>query len=163
MSSRHPLPRLSPAAVGIGRRLYIWGGKGDSIKIPATSIESFSVPSLTWEKTQQFHGPLPDNLWDVAVTSEGEVAYSFGGRSAGGHFKLNTLYELNFSTQRCRELFPENPANAPTKKAGSGMVYFNQKLVVYGGSMQGCKSDHLHVFDLKMSEETYTSKELVGS
>lgn len=153
MSSKHPQPRLSPTAVGIGRKLYIWGGKGDSIKIPATSIESFNVPSLTWEKTQKFHGSLPDSLWDVAVTNEGEVAYSFGGRTADG--RLNTLYELNFSTQRCTELSPKNPSNAPTKKAGSGMVYFNQKLVVYGGSMQGHgKSDHLHVFDLKTSEET---------
>ena len=161
MLSRHPQPRLYPTAVGVGRKLYIWGGKGDSIKIPTTSIESFNVSSLTWEQTKQFHGSLPDCLWDVAVTSEGEVAYSFGGMNVDSRF--NTLYEFNFSTQRCRELVPENPSNAPMKKSGSGMVFFNQKLVVHGGSPgRNRGTDDLHVFDLTMSKEMRREGDMNG-
>lgn len=154
MLSRHPRPRRAHAAVGVEGKLYVWGGDG---QISATSIDSFSVLSGTWEDAQRFQGSLPEGPVDAAVTSEGKSAYFFGGiiRSPG---YSNTLYEFDFSAQQpeCRELVPGNPSCAPKKKFGSRMVYFNQKLVVHGGSVGNCiVTDELHVFDLRTSEDYY--------
>ena len=149
MSSSPPQPRIDPAAVGLGQKLYIWGGCGDS-KFRTTSIESFNVSSLTWEQTQNFHGSPPDGLWNMAVTTDGQNAYTFGGMAVG---PTCTVYEFNLSTKQCRELVPVNPSYAPSKKGACRMVCLNQKLVVYGGaSVPGTATDELHVFDIRTSE-----------
>jgi len=111
MSSRQPPPRRHHVAVGVGQKLYIWGGEGDLLKIQPTSIESFSVLLDTWERPQQLHGSLPDSLYDVAYTSDGQIAYFFGGRDGSQY--IHTLYEIDLSTQNCRQLIPTNPSRAP--------------------------------------------------
>ena len=150
--SRQPRPRRDHVAVGVGQKLYIWGGEGDSLRIQPTSVESFNVLFDTWERPQQLHGSLPGGLWDLAYTNEGQIAYTFGGFD--GSQLINTLYQIDLSTQNCKELVPVNPSRAPMKLCGSRMVYFNHQLVVYGGSRgQGlAKIDELHVFDLRTSE-----------
>lgn len=153
--SRQLQPRRNHAAVGVGKKLYVWGGNtGDSTKIPSTTLENFDVSSLTWGQPQRLDGFLPDGLWGMAITSDGEDAYTFGGRT-GSYPKctyFNTLYYVNPSTLQCRELVPGNPSQAPKKASGCRMVHFNGKLVVHGGYTGGGRTDQLHVFDLKTSE-----------
>lgn len=155
MSSRsvQPAARRSHAAVGAGTKQYVWGGHPVS---STTTLESFDILSLTWEKPKRLLGSLPDGLWDMAITSEGDTAYSFGGRTGSypACTYFNTLYQINLSTLECKELVPENPSQAPTKTACSGVVYFNGKLVVYGGYTGQERTDELHVFDLRTSECT---------
>ena len=150
MSSRQPPPRRHHVAVGVGQKLYIWGGEGDLLRIQPTSIESFNVLLDTWERPQQLHGSLPGSLYDVAYTSDGQIAYFFGGRDGSQY--INTLYEIDLSTQNCRQRVPANPSRAPMITCGSRMVHYDQQLVLYGGSRGHDQCDGLHVFDLKTSE-----------
>ena len=151
MSSREPQPRTCPAAVEFRQKLYIWGGHGHPAKIQASIVETFDVPSETWQQPQDIRGSLPDHLWGMAVVRDNEYAYFFGGvsRSSLNFTYFNTLYQLNLSTLECKELVPRNPSQAPVKQGGSGMVLFKDKLVVYGGKD---RSNELYTFDLKNSE-----------
>ena len=154
MSSREPKARAWHAAVGVGDKLFIWGGGGDSTIIQTTTLEAFNVESLSWEQTRQLNGSLPDSLCSAAVTNEKENFYSFGGYTLPGHY-VDTLYEINPSTLLCRELVPNSSSQAPEKQQGSRSVYFKNKVVVYGGNTGMGRPDDLHIFDLEKS--TYGS------
>lgn len=102
-------------------------------------------------------GFLPDNLCNMAVASDGEIAYFFGGRSGSRdkYTYTDSLCKLNLSTLQCTKLVARNHTHAPEKKSHSGMVYFNKALVIYGGSTAVTgheQTDELHVFDLRTSE-----------
>ena len=149
--SRQPEPWYDHAAVSIGSKLVVWGGRGDdSATISANTIESFDVSSETWKQPQQLQGSLPGGLSGMAVTSNGEYAYSFGGQI--GSTRINTVYEINMSTLQCRELVPANPSHAPRKISGGCIVHFKDKLLIHGGFTGHHRTDELHVFDLKNSE-----------
>lgn len=160
MSSREPQPRSSHAAVGIGRKLYVWGGKGDpsQASIQCTTIESFDVLSETWQPPKEVDCPLPSTLLSMAVATDGESAYFFGG-SPELHTYSNTVYWVEPSTGRgqCWELVPRNPSEAPRKGCGAGMVCYNYKLVVYGGFDGKECTNELRVMDLGTSECVETS------
>jgi len=152
MSSREPRARAWHAAVGVGDKLFIWGGGGDSTRIQTTTLEVFNVNSLSWEQTRQLKGSLPDSLCSAAVTvtSQKESFYSFGGYTLPGHY-IDTVYEINPSTLLCRELPPNSPSHAPEKQQGSRSVYFENKVVVYGGNTDQGRPNEVRVFNLEKS------------
>ena len=150
--AREPQARDGHAAVGVGQTLYVWGGDGGDTSVQASTVECLDVPSATWQEPRQLRGhPLPDRLDNMAVTADGERAYSFGGRT--GSRKSNAVYQVNMTSLECRELAPASASPAPSKKTDSGMVHYQHKLVVYGGfTSEGRRTDELHVFDLNTSE-----------
>ena len=146
-----PQPRYGHAAIGVGKKLLVWGGRGGSTKMQSTTVKSFDVSSKTWEELQQLCGSaLPNDLYGMAVANNGKSAYLFGGSTGSAYF--NTLYQINLMTLVCREMEPATLSNVPKKKSGSGMVYFKDKLVVYGGYTDLDWTDEMHVFDLRKSE-----------
>lgn len=146
--SREPLPRTRHAAVGVGKKLYVWAGYWAN---QATTIETFDVSSEVWEHPRQLRGTLPHGLGHMAVATDGKSAYQFGGACVSRRYSsLSSLYQIDLSTLQCRELVPRR--SFPVPKRGSRMVYFNQKLVVHGGFVNRNVVDELKVFDLKMSE-----------
>ena len=152
MATREPLPRRSHAAVGIGSKLYVWGGDGSGSTIRTTTLEIFDVPSVTWEEPQILQGSdMPDGLADMAVTTEGETSYCFGGRA--GPYTYNTLFQVNPSQHLCQTLQPTSPSHtAPRKTSSSRIVQFNHKLVLHGGFTGQRQTNELRVFDLTNSE-----------
>ena len=149
-----PRARYCHAAVGVGQRFYAWGGNGGDTSVQASTVECLDVPSATWQEPRQLRGhSLPDRLDSMAVTADGERAYSFGGRTGSDYsIACNTVYEVNMTSLECRELAPASASPAPSKKEGSGMVHYQHMLVVYGGYSEGRRTDELHVFDLNTSE-----------
>ena len=150
--AREPQARNYHAAVGVGQTLHVWGGDGGDTSVQASTVECLDVPSATWQEPRQLRGhPLPDRLDSMAVTADGERAYSFGGRTGSGF--SNAVYEVNMTSLECRELAPASASPAPSKKVDSGMVHYQHMLVVYGGfTSEGRRTDELHVFDLNTSE-----------
>lgn len=149
---REPQPRYGHAAIGVGEKLYVWGGCNDAAKIPPTILECYDVPSGTWEQQQTIRGFLPEGLRSSAVATDGQNAYTFGGKTSRV-VRLRTIYQVNPSTLECKELVPRvSSAYDPKRLSGSTMVYFNQKLVVHGGSAGAGMIVDLHVFDLTKSE-----------
>ena len=153
MSSREPPPRDSHAAVSFGQKLYVWGGYGKGVQ--TRKVETFDVSSETWEQSRQLRGSYPDGLYCMGVTREGEIAYSYAGRTDVNPdpTRFNTLHRIDLSTLECRELVPASqPSNAPQKTSGGRILCFNQKLVVHGGRTNEGRTGELHVFDLRKSE-----------
>ena len=149
--AREPQARCYYAAVGVGQRFYAWGGHGGDTSVQASTVECLDVPSATWQEPRQLRGhPLPDRLYRMAVTADGERAYSFGGRTGSGY--SNAVYEVTMTSLECRELAPASASPVPSKKEGSAMVHYQHMLVVYGGYSEGRPTDELHVFDLNTSE-----------
>lgn len=151
MSSREPRARLRHGAVGFGQRLYVWGGYGRSRDLNAATVESFDLSSELWEQQRQLCASLPGKLWGTAVATDGENGYFFGG-TIGFDTYINTLYKFNLSTLQCEELTPKDCSHAPKAKVASGMVYFNEMLVVHGGYTGRDRTEELHVFDLRTGE-----------
>ena len=113
---------------------FVWGGDGGYgyPKIQPKQMETFDISSMKSEEPKLLKGPLPDELWGMAVTTDGVKIYSFGGRTDSGF--SNTVYEINPSTLQCEELRPASLSrHVPKGTTGSGMVYFKEKLLVYGG------------------------------
>ena len=153
MSCRQPQPRDRHAAFGIGQKLYVWAGDSGRPNIPTTVIESFDVFSETWQRPQWLRGDLPTSLWDMAIATDGENAYSFGGWTYKpvGYDQYRKLYKINLSTLQCTELVPGYPSYTPNRTVGAAMVYFDQKLVLYG-KWKDQDPTKIHVFDLKTGE-----------
>ena len=152
MATRQPPPRDSHAAVGIGSKLYVWGSNGGSSKIKTTALETFDVTSVQWEQPQLLNGSsMPNGLRGMAVTSDGETAYCCCGLA--GSTRYNTVFEIIPSQHLCKELKPTSPSDArPQGTSGSGVVRFQDKLVLFGGYTGQRWTNELHVFDLKKSE-----------
>lgn len=151
MSSRElePQPRWKHAAFGAGLNHFVWGGDGGSAKIQAQQIETFDVSSAKWKKPQLLQGSLPGRMYGMAITTDGESVFSFGGWNGSAH--VNTIYEINPRTLKCREILPET-SNSPPGISRSGIVCFNGTLVVCGGYTDAGHIDDLYVFDLRNSE-----------
>lgn len=152
MSSREPQPRHDHAAVGVGQKLYVWGGRGRSPENQTDTVEVFDVPSVAWQHAEKLRGSLvPGNMWGMAVATDGESAYFFGGSTNKGTY-FDTLFKVDLSTLRCEELKTGKSSSAPKKARDGGMVYFNHKLVIHGG-YTGKHTGDLHIFDLKTGEQ----------
>ena len=151
MSTNNPEPRWKRAAFGVGMKHFVWGGDdGSAAGIPTTHIQTFDVSSTKWKEPQRLQGSLPDGLRDMAVTTDGECAYLFGGWN--GSTCINTIYEINSRTLECKEILSASSFSPPAL-SGSRIVYQNNKLVVQGGyTDDGRYNDDLYIFDKRSGE-----------
>ena len=155
MATREPLPRAHHAAVGIGSKLYVWGGYGGSSKIKSTALEIFDVTSLSWQQEALRGCDMPDGLWGMAVTSDRETAYCCCGKTGSSpkYTYYNTVFEITPSQHLCKELRPTSPSfTSPPGTLNSRVVQFQDKLILCGGFTSQKQTNELHVFDLKKSE-----------
>ena len=152
ISSAEPSARYHHTAVGVGSNMFVWGGYGAGGSFVSSSIvERFNVQSTKWG---QLRSPsLPDGLCGMAVVSDGERAYCFGGLVFREHQLHNALYALDLSSMRCREL--STGAQSPTARAYSSIIHYARTLVLYGGVTRSGVSDELFVFDLDTSERIH--------
>lgn len=151
MSSRQPQPRDDHAAVGVGQKLFVWGGDGRSPKNQTRTVKIFDVPSMAWQQPENLRGSqVPDKCWDMAIATDGESAYSFGG-STNKDTYFDTVFKVDLSTLLCEKLTTGESSSAPKKAQKGCMVYFNHKLIVHGG-YSGEPTGQLHTFDLKTGE-----------
>ena len=147
------------AAASANNRMCVWGGDGRNV--PTALMERFDVSSATWEappvelRDSLGFQCLPDGLQRMAVASSpsGKM-YTFGGQISDDIINvkyINDVYEIDLATTVCRRLVPASPL--PSPRSGSAMVWFEGRLVVYGGwKGQNLFSEDLHVFDLGKSE-----------
>ena len=152
LRTAEPSARYGHAAVGCGGNLFVWAGDGRrGSPVPSSVLERFNVVSTSWQEQRQLRGqPLPGGLHRMAVTSDGEKAYFFGGTDES-YTLHNSLYCLDLSSLVCREIVPSS--ESPSPRDGSAMVHYRRKLVLYGGlTGGGSVLDELFVFDLDTSE-----------
>ena len=139
------------ATCSSGSNMFVWGGYGGGSVISSSVVERFNVQSTSWQEPRQLRGQsLPDGLRCMAVASDGERAYCFGGYVGGGSQRCNSLYILDLSSMQCRQM--ATGGESPTARSYSAMVHYRRQLVVYGGLTGSGPSDELFVFDLDTSE-----------
>ena len=157
LRTAEPSARHSHAAVGCGGNLFVWGGYGGSSSpVPSSVLERFNVVSTSWLEPRQLRDQsLPDGLHRMAVTSDGEKAYFFGGMDESGE-RNNSLYCLDLSSLVCRKIVPSS--ESPSPRDDSAMVHYRRKLVLYGGDTGRSTPDELFVFDLDTSEAYFIMK-----
>ena len=153
LRTAEPSARHDHGAVGCGGNLFVWAGEGGpGSPVPSSVLERFNVVSTSWQEPRQLRGQsLPDVLRRMAVTSDGEKVYFFGGRDES-YTPYNSLYCLDLSSLVCRVIVPSS--ESPSPRDDSAMVHYRRKLVLYGGDTTGggSASDELFVFDLDTSE-----------
>ena len=146
MSSAEPSARHRHGAVGVGSNMFVWGGYGGGVS--SSVVERFNVQSASWREPRQLRDQsLPEGLYGMAVASDGDRAYCFGGFD--GSQRYNALYVLDLPSMRCREI---PGAASPTARDCSSMIHYERKLVLHGGRTESGTSDELFVFDLYTSE-----------
>ena len=163
-----PCPREAPFSAGVEERLYIWGGKTENFRQRKAELESsveiFNTYQESWD-TIVTKGSPPPGLYCGACTSSGQYIYTYGGRD--GPSLQGTLNQLDTKTYTWKQLSSHTNNGGPMKKAGCGMVFYETKLVLFGGYISDFPTGHtqpgasykdgqtneLHVFDLKDGEE----------
>ena len=152
ISTAEPSARYGHAAVGSGSNMFVWGGDGGGGSVVSSYVvERFNVQSTSWQEPRHIRGQSPpDGLYAMAVVSDGERAYYFGGYLGRGSQSCNSLYVLDLSSMQCRQM--ATGGESPTARSWSAMVHYKRRLVVYGGYTGSGASDELFVFDLDTSE-----------
>ena len=167
VSRYEPLPRIGHFAAGAEERLYVLGGgTKDFHKIKSeleSSVEIFNTHLETWDKIVTKGSPPPGLYWG-ACASSGQYIYTYGG--SDGSSLQGTLNQLDTKTYKWKLLSPHTNGG-PMKKSGCKMVFYQTKLVLFGGyigdsptghaqpgaSYKDRKTNELHVFDLKEGEK----------
>ena len=157
LRTAEPSARYGHGAVGCGGNLFVWAGDGGrGSPVPSSVLERFNVVSSSWQEPRQLRGQsLPDGFNSMAVASDGEKAYFFGGTAESGELH-NSLYCLDLSSRLCRKIVPTGASESPSPRYDSAMVHYRRKLVLYGGyTFGGSLTDELFVFDLDTSEDYF--------
>lgn len=156
-----PSARQRHAALGVGQNMFVWAGESNAPpSLDASVVERFNVASTSWEQPTQLLNPaLPYSYYAMAVASDGESSYLFGGFAEplvdDSPYTLRPqmrLYHVNTLSLKCCELVPAT-SFSPTARSLSALVCVNQNLLSYGGQTGGgVVSNELFVFDLNTSE-----------
>jgi hypothetical protein len=94
-------------------------------------VEGFDVVSAIWRDPRRLHGdPLPPGLQGMAVTTDGEKGYVFGGYTGGKRFDL--LFSIDPTSLDCRELVPSaGSSSRPGARRDSAIVRHERRLVTW--------------------------------
>ena len=131
-----PSLRFAHGAAAVGGRCYLRGGRVQDFSASGrrkllSTVEIFDPHLGTWEE-HLTTGVPPPGLYHGACTSQLGSVYWFGGYN--GSLCYNSLHRLDTTTLEWREIQPQNQADGPMRKKGSGMVSFLQdRLAVFGG------------------------------
>ena len=140
-----PLPRAYHAAVLSARheQLFIWGGldiKLGKSKPLISGVDIFNTSKEVWER-KETKGKEPPGSAVGSYTLLGDSLYYFGGRKSLKNDSFdNTIRRVNFQINepRWEIITAKNPAEAPKRKCGSGMVTCGKdRIAVFAGVARG--------------------------
>ena len=168
-SRYEPDPRYSPCSSVINGELFMWGGR----MVATTSLQVYHPYLESWRQLGT-QGPPPPGLQLSASAYSANYLYAYGGYKLDGSLS-GCLHRLDTKTSSWT-LLATHSANAPMKKVGSGMIVYNNSVIIIGGSgirngpiqpgseWEKCKdntwgyTNEMHKYDLREGEEVhYTS------
>ena len=146
-----PSPRYNHFSSTVVDKLYIWGGGGGYGKSEVTTIvHHYDPDSETWNPNT-CEGPHPPSIRDGACASAGHHLYTYGGYDEGVNVQ-GTLHLLDTRSRRWKLISSEG---GPIKKAGSRMIIYDSKIVLFGGRSKSGRTNELHTFNLKEGERLH--------
>ena len=166
-----PLLRVNHFAALAKDKLYVWGGiTEDFAKKRAelkSRVEIFDISLESWDKIAAKGSP-PPGLCEGACASSGQYIYTYGGGYDGESLQ-GTLNHLDTKTYTWKQLSPHTNGG-PMKKSRCGMVFYQNKLVLFGGyigvpptghtqpgaSYKDGRTNELHVFDMEEGKKNYS-------
>ena len=121
-----PDPRYGPCSAVINGELFMWGGK----TVATTSLQVYHPCLESW---RQLHtqGPPPPGLYGGASAHSENYLYIYGG-DKDGHSNSGCLHKLDTKTSLWTQLAAHS-ADAPMKKKESGMIIYDNSVIVVGG------------------------------
>ena len=143
-------PRRRHFSAAIVDKLYVWGGGGRGENVVTSIVHHYDPDSETWN-TNTCEGPHPPGIRHGACASAGHHLYTYGGYDEGG-IEQGTLYLLDTRSRRWKLISSEG---SPIKKAGSRMIVYDSKIVLFGGFGKSGETNELHTFNLKKGERLH--------
>ena len=122
-----PDPRYAPCSSAINGELYMWGGK----MVATTSLQVYHPCLESWRQLHT-HGPPPPGLFGGASAHSDNYLYVYGGVKDDNVSNSGCLHRLDTKTSSWTQLAAHS-ANAPMKKKGSGMIMYENSVIVVGG------------------------------
>ena len=121
-----PDPRYGLSSAVINEELWVWGGN----TVATTTLQVYHPCLEVWRQLHT-HGPPPPELYAGASAHSEHYLYVYGGvkddRSYSG-----CLHKLDTNTSSWAQLAAHS-ANAPMKKAGFGMIVYENSVIIIGG------------------------------
>ena len=121
-----PDPRFRPCSAVINEELCVWGGKLKA----TTSLQVYHPCLESWRELHTRGPPPPGLLEGVSAHSE-HYLYVYGGWKAGNP-PSGCLHRLDTKTSFWTQLAAHS-ADAPMKKSNSGMIMYENSVIVIGG------------------------------
>ena len=150
--STEPTPRAYHFSSTVAGQTYIYGGNTLGADDDEKSVFGFLQKEEIWKRHTTTGTPPravgPSQLRAGACTSVGDVIYMYGDyHSVIGGGAQGGLYSLDV-----REMKWSKVSNGP-RLSRCGIAHRKNKLVVFGGYVDYCMSNELHIFDLEEGEE----------
>ena len=120
-----PDPRYAPYSSVINGELCVWGGKA----VANTSLQVYHPCLESWRQLDT-HGPPPPGLYLGASAHSENYLYAYGGY-VGSY--IGCLHRLDTKTSSWTQLATHS-ADAPMKKKESGMIIYDNSVIVIGGA-----------------------------
>lgn len=161
-----PSPRYLHYAGSVNGQLCVWGGITEEFLLSQTNsvspfiynyVDTFDPYLEVWMRLPS-GGTQPPGLYAGASAAAGDFLYVYGGYD--GQERHGSLHSFNIKTCTWKLLSAHTP-DGPRKKVGCGMLYYEHKLILFGGSSNptgniqpgalynGRLTNELHVFDLE--------------
>ena len=121
-----PDPRYSPCSSVINGELCVWGGK----TVATTSLQVYQLCLESWRQLDTRVSP-PPGLYGGASAHSEYYLYVYGGAKNIGSYS-GCLHRLDTKTFSWTQLAAHS-ANAPMKKMGSGMIMYDNSVIIIGG------------------------------
>ena len=142
--------RAGCVSATIDSKVFIWGGVLSAIEDTSHLKNLYVLDTLreTW-KSCPITGEHPLGYKYCSTTQSGNTLYVYGGSDEYNH-KTGSLFslELDLDLALWKELSP-HVHNGPRNKAGSGMVVYRDKIIIFRGYTEDeADTNELHVFDL---------------
>lgn len=128
-TERRPTPRRLAVAVGVGPRLYVWGGETVGGEI-SRDMQYFDETIAEWSRPLITSGDLPPPRIAATVAAVGELIFIFGGIDRAGNAR-NDLSVFNTTTATWSSL--SSLSSSPSPRAYAPLAQLDSSFYVYGG------------------------------
>nr|PUA88465.1 putative kelch repeat protein [Toxoplasma gondii TgCATBr9]CEL72511.1 TPA: kelch motif domain-containing protein [Toxoplasma gondii VEG] len=123
-----PLPRYGHSAVLVGRRIIIFGGKGDRDRY-FSDLHALDTVTLTWYQGPQGQPGCPSPRFGHSCNLDGPSMYIFGGvreKELKNDLLCMNLQDMTWSQ-------PETSGTPPCPRYGHASLVVGRQLIVCGG------------------------------